>query len=207
MVHNRAKHLTMGFVLFVTSAILIIAAFFGFSRAWFSNTKETKMDGCVAGLGVRINSSAVTPSNNNYTFDGSKIGGNFTTISLTSTSTIPVYVRVRITANWATLDNDYESVFDVLDFTLNSGWKNFNTNATIDGTKSTSNQIINNGFFYYRASGNSVASFASNSTINLIEGISLKAGKSMPANLVLNIFAEVEQANNVGLNAFGFTLN
>ena len=207
MVANRVKHLTTGFVLFVTSAILLVASFFGLSRAWFSNKQEAKMSGNVATLGVRINSSAVTPSDNNYVFTSSNIGSNFTTITLTSTSTIPVYVRVRITANWATLDDEYESIFDVLDFTLNSGWASFNSNATIDSTKSTGNQKISNGFFYYKANGSSVASLASNSTVNLIEGISLKAGKSMPTNLVLNIFAEIEQANNEGLTAFGFTLS
>jgi len=207
MVHNKTKHLTRGFVLFVISAILIIASFFSFSRAWFSNTADKKMTGNVAQLGVVINSSAVTPTNGNYVFDNSKIGSNFTAITLTSTSTIPVYARVKITANWATLDNEYEDVFDVIEFTLYDVWASLNTDTTIDSTKRTSNEIINNGFFYYKSRGSAIDRLTSNFTVDLIRDISLKPGKSMPANLVINIFAEVEQVNKEGLAAFGFTLS
>ena len=217
MTQHRAKHLTTGFVLFFLAAILVIVAFFGFSRAWFTNQKESKMSGNVARLGVQVASPQVTAVDNNFTFTSAQIG-SFSPITLTSTSSIPVYVRVRITANWATLDNDYESVFDVLNFTLNSGWvavSDLDTKAKVQDTTtltgSDAADAISSGFIYYRRSAtvdSQIEALSSNlpsgTTVNLIQSISVKSGKTMPANLVLNIFAEVEQANDIGLKAFGF---
>lgn len=223
MIQHRVKHLTTGFVLFFLATILIIVAFFGFSRAWFTNKKESKITGNVPTLGVQVASSQITPVNNNFTFTSAQIG-SFQPIqpiiTLTSTSSISVYVRVRITANWEKpnneIDNDYESVFDVLDFTLGSDWiadGDLNDEAKVQDIIPLSDEsaadAISGGFIYYRGDApvNKIIKELTNNSSSasvLIQNITVKSGKTMPANLVLNIFAEVEQPNKFGLKAFGF---
>jgi hypothetical protein len=207
MVRNRVKHLTTGFVLFTMSAILLIVALFGFSRAWFSNTQEKKMTGSIASMSIAVNSPAITPVNNNYTFTPSDIGNSFSTMSVTVTSTINAYVKIYITANWSTLDYINESVFDVLTFTLADGWACLNSDTTQNTSITGGNNIISNGTFYYIGKTSKIEYITSNSPIDLITGISLNNGKEMPANLVLNIYAEAEQANKLGLEKLGFTIS
>lgn len=207
MIRKKVKHLTTGFVLFALSAILLIVALFGFSRAWFSNTQETKMTGRLASMSITVNSPSITPVNNNYTFTASDIGNNFTPLTVTVTSTISAYVRIRITANWSTLDNVYDSVFDVLNFGINGTWASLNSDASKNTSITSGNNLISNGAIFYVSNTNAIAAVSNSSPISLLTFITLKDGKQMPADLVLNIYAEAEQANSLGLEKLGFTVS
>ena len=197
--HSKTKHFFNSFVFMVVSAILLIVAFLGFTYAWFTDSKNIKITGNVPQVAVNVNTSnSLSGTNGIYTF-ASQLSvtpiATQPTISITSYSTIGVYIRARITCNWSNLDATQDSVFDVITFNLDNNWiatNNSNCSTTND------NANIQSGWLYYKSGA--IKTVSPYYTIQLLTGITLN--DDMPDDLKIQVYVEAVQANTLGLEKF-----
>ena len=166
-------------ILIVTISILSITG------AWFTKNKSNSQNLQTALISVSAQEGVTNIANNTLTISqtettGSNLIDSTNGISFVSTSNIDVCVRVRVIFNWSTNDALFEDAESCFDITWNN---NFITSSTT-------------GFKYY------TGTITYNTPTNIISSISLKSAKTMPSDLVVNVFVEAVQKDNVGKALF-----
>lgn len=194
--HSKTKFFN-SFVFMVVSAVLLIAAFLGYTNAWFSDTiDDIVKTGYVPVVAVSVTKSdSLTGDNGIYTFASQSSATPIATqptISITSDSNINVYIRARITCNWSNLDVSQDYVFDVITFNLADNWIASN-NSNCSGSNDNTN--IQSGWLYYKSG--STKTVSPNAAIQLLTDITINS--DMPADLKIQIYVEAVQANDLGL--------
>ena len=194
MNNKKSKHVSQGFILLI-SAIILIVAVFGVSFAWFTASQSVKMNGTSPIVSLEVKKAGTDyESGTVYAYTS----GDLASFTFKSTSTINVFIRARVTCNWADNDLSRGSVYDYLTFTLNGTWY---SNVAPSGT---ANQKLEGGWIYFNATSSAITSVAP-SQPNPAHSIFTSVSGSLPAGATANIqvYVEAVQANNVGLNKFG----
>ena len=204
MVNKKIK--VYNFVLLLIAAILIVVSFLTISGAWFTQSKVTNMQGKVGKASGTVSCNAGLTNNTTYfTLSQYSANGNIVTqpnLTVTSTSNIDTYLRVRFDINWTNLDNTYGSVYDYIDFDLADYW--FASDNTTDNAK------MQSGWVYYKTNSSTfraiskVTKDAGDNDVFasalLLNGISIKS--AMPDSVKVKVYAEFVQADAVGQSLF-----
>lgn len=204
MINKKIK--VYNFVLLLIATILIVVSFLAISGAWFTQSKVSNMQGKVGKASGTVSCNEGLTNNTTYfTLSQYSANGDIVTqpnITVTSTSNIDTYLRVRFDINWTTLDNNHGSVFDYIDFDLADYW--FASDNTTDNAK------MQSGWVYYKtdsstfrviskvtkdAGGNNVYT-----SVPLLNRISIK--NAMPDSVKVKVYAEFVQANAQGASLF-----
>ena len=188
-----SKKSKLSFIIFIASLAVILSVTvmtLWLTGAWFTDQKSADSDVTTATISVQAKQGdvvleAATP----ITLTSGSLITNSNKIIVKNTSNTSVYLRACITCNWEEDYLSYESVTDVLSFTLGSNW------GALSGSNAN-DKIFNNNFIYYNTS------IAANGQVDLLTAVSIKAGKTMPDDAILNVFVEVVQADNVGKTLF-----
>ncbi len=207
MINKKIKN--RNFVLMLIATIMVIVALFAVTGAWFTQHRSAEFGGTVAKASGTVSCNAgLTGTSPVFTLAQYDLGDTIVTqpqITVNSTSTINSYLRVRFDINWSTLDNNYGSVFDYVDFDLTSNW------YAKDSTITNDNEKIQSGWVYYMFEENSVIKLKNIELQNnitdldqalILNGITLKA--DMPDSVNITVYAEFIEANNLGAQKFGF---
>ena len=165
-------------VLIITTTVLSITG------AWFTKNKSNSQNLQTGVVAISAKQDSSTIANNAVIINSTETTGvnliSSNEIKFESTSNINVCVRVMVTFNWLTNDATFEDAESCFDITWGNNW-----------LKSTAT-----GFSYYT---NTVSN---NTPTDIITSISLKSTKTMPSDLVVNVFVEAVQKDNVGKTLF-----
>ncbi len=196
--HSKSKHIMFSFVFSIVSAVMLIAAVFGFTNAWFTDSKTVKITGNVPVVEVAVQYQGLSLGTNCYTFAQHDEGDYISPapkLYFRSFSNINVYVRARMTVNWTSLDQSLGSVWDFVDVDIADNWYGASANSN---SSTEDNVLVQGGWIYYKDS----SAIVSNSVAReILHGISVN--EDMPDSIKIQIFVEAVQANSLGLAKFG----
>lgn len=189
MKKSRYSYIILAFVLLIVGALTTVGTMW-LTGAWFTDDKNDSSSVTTATIAVQAKQGEVVRDTTNpITLTSSSLITNSNKITVKNTSNVSVYLRACITCNWEEDYQYYDRVDDVLSFTLGGNW-----NALSGSTGN--DKIKNNNFIYYSSA------LTTNQTVDLLTAVSIKAGKEMPDDAILNIFVEVVQADNIGKALF-----
>ena len=189
-----SKKSKLSFIIFIASLAVILSVTImtlWLTGAWFTDSKSADSDITTATISVQAKQGeTVHQTTSPITLTSGSLISNSNKIVVKNTSSTSVYLRAKITCNWDVNDaSEYDMIYDVLSFTLGSNW------GALTGSNGN-DKIFNNNYIYYNTS------VASNGQVDLLTAVSIKAGKSMPTDALLNVVVEVVQADNIGKTLF-----
>lgn len=188
-----AKKSRLSYIILIASVAVILSATvmtLWLTGAWFTDQKSNNSNITTATMSAEVKQSGNTLTTNDaITLTSGSLITSSNKITIKNSSTVGAYVRVAIVCNWEETYQAYESVFDVLEFTLGSNW------SALTGSNAN-DKIKNNNYVYYNTA------LTANQEVDLITAVSIKAEKSMPDDAKLTVFVEVAQADNVGKTSF-----
>ena len=190
MLNKKTKYSLLILSLSLLVLAIVTVTVLSVTGAWFTDYKSGKSNITTATVAVAAKRGTPVSEIDTVIINATEVAGTnllgSNPITFVSTSNIDVYVRAVVTLNWATNNASYEDVYSCFNVTIPNTWK-------------PSGSSNFGSYIYYGAN------ITNNTAYSLVSSISLKSGKTMPSDLVVNVFVEAVQKDTIGKDRFQAT--